>query len=241
MNIQDNSAPTIEQLNNTILMLTDKIRGLEQQNAELNAKLKWYEEQFRISRQKQFGSSSEKTSPGQLSLFNEAEDTANPDIEEETFKTITYKRRKKSSAQKKEALEDLPVERIEYRLPEHEQICPCCQGKLHKMSIQVRKEIKIIPAQVYVVEHVQYIYACRKCERENISTPIIKAEMPKPLLPGTLASPSILTHIIDQKYTNSMPLYRQEPQLFRLGILLSRQTMANWILAAADPWLKINI
>jgi len=239
MNIQDNSAPTIEQLNNTILILTDKIRGLEQQNAELNAKLKWYEEQFRISRQKQFGSSSEKTSPGQLSLFNEAEDTANPDIEEETFETITYKRRKKSSAQKKEALEDLPVERIEYRLPEHEQICPCCQGKLHEMSTQVRKEIKIIPSQVYVVEHVQYIYACRKCERENISTPIIKAEMPKPLLPGTLASPSILAHIIDQKYTNSMPLYRQEQQLFRLGIPLSRQTMANWILAAADPWLKI--
>jgi len=36
-----------------------------------------------------------------------------------------------------------------------------------------------------------------------------------------------------------MPLYRQEKQLSRLGIELSRQTMANWLLAVADPWLKI--
>lgn len=49
----------------------------------------------------------------------------------------------------------------------------------------------------------------------------------------------IIAYIMDQKYTNSMPLYRQEKQLSRLGIELSRQTMANWLLAVADPWLKI--
>jgi hypothetical protein len=41
------------------------------------------------------------------------------------------------------------------------------------------------------------------------------------------------------KYTYSLPLYRQEQQFSRLGINLSRQTMANWLLVAADPWLKI--
>lgn len=44
---------------------------------------------------------------------------------------------------------------------------------------------------------------------------------------------------MDQKYTSSLPLYRQEQQFSRLGIDLSRQTMANWLLNAADPWLKI--
>jgi hypothetical protein len=43
---------------------------------------------------------------------------------------------------------------------------------------------------------------------------------------------------MDQKYVQGMPLYRQEEQLARLGIELSRQTMANWILSAADKWLK---
>lgn len=44
------------------------IAKLEQQVVELSAKLKWYEEQFRLAQQKRFGSSSEKTHPDQLEL-----------------------------------------------------------------------------------------------------------------------------------------------------------------------------
>jgi len=232
MNTKANSAPTIEELTNTI-------QGLEQQIAELNIKLKWYEEQFRLSQQRRFGASSEKTDPEQLNLFNEAEDTADLAKPEPTLETITYQRKKRQPGQREESLKDLPVEVIEYRLPENKQVCPCCNGKLHEMSTQVKVELKIIPAQVSVVKRVQYIYACRRCEKENITTPIIKAKMPNPILPGSLASPSILAYIMDQKYTNSLPLYRQEQMFSRLGIDLSRQTMANWMLAAADPWLKI--
>ncbi|RBP35333.1 IS66 family transposase [Garciella nitratireducens] len=46
------------------------------------------------------------------------------------------------------------------------------------MSKEIRKELKVIPAQVVVVEHVKNIYACRNCEKENITTPIITAKMP---------------------------------------------------------------
>ena len=237
--MQTNSAQLIEQLNKKLLIQNDRILALEQQNAELNARIKWFEEQLRLSRHKQFGASSERTIPEQINLFNEAEDTANPQLEEATMETVTYQRRKKQAGQRDELLKNLPVEVIEYRLPESEQVCPCCQGPLHEMSTQVRQELKIIPAQVKVVKHIQYIYACRQCELENTTTPITKAEMPRPILPGSLASPSMLAYIMDQKYTNSMPLYRQEQQFSRLGIDLSRQTMANWLLAAAEPWLKI--
>ena len=232
MDRQGNATQVIEKLN-------DRILQLEQQNAELNARIKWFEEQLRLSRQKRFGASREKTIPEQINLFNEAEDIANPEVKEADFETITYPRKKKQAGQREDKLRDLPVEVVEYRLEEHEQVCPCCQGKLHEMSTQVRQEIKIIPAQVKLVKHVQYIYACRQCEKENITTPIIKAHMPRPILPGSLASPSILAYIMDQKYTLSQPLYRQEQQFSRLGIELSRQTMANWLLAAADPWLRI--
>lgn len=227
MNIQDNSAQIIEQLN-------DEILTLKQQNAELDARIKWYEEQFRLSRQRQFGASSEKTSAEQINLFNEAEDIGNPQLEEITIEEITYQRKKKQAGQREKKLADLPVEVIEYRLAEEEQICPCCQGKMHEMSTQVRQELKVVPAQVKVVKHIQYIYACRQCEREQDKTTIIKANMPNPILPGSLASPSMLAYIIDQKYTLSQPLYRQEQQLSRMGVGLSRQTMANWILNTAE-------
>ena len=237
----DNAAQIIEQLN-------DKILVLEQHNAELSSKVRWFEEQIRLGRQQRFGASSEKTSSiEQINIFNEAEDIAAPEIKEAgsdteaeaDTETITYQRKKKPTAPREDKLKNLPVEVIEYRLEEQERVCPCCQGELHEMSTQIRQELRMIPAQVILVKHVQYIYACRHCEKENLTTPIIKAEMPQPILPGSLASPSMLAYIMDQKYTNSLPLYRQEQMFSRLGIDLSRQTMANWLLAAAEPWLKI--
>jgi transposase len=231
METTSNSTPdSMEELNN-------KCMKLEKQNAELAAKVKWFEEQFRLSQQKRFGASSEKTPLDQLDFFDEAEKEAQLALTEPTLESITYKRRKQVGHREK-MLEDLPVEIIEYRLSEEEQICPCCSGAMHEMSTEVRQELKILPAQVSVVNHVQYIYACRPCEKTGINTPILKASMPSPLLPKSLVSPSIMAHVMSQKYVESIPLYRQEKQFERLGIELSRQTLANWMLHGANPWLN---
>jgi len=225
----DNIAKTNEELQN-------KCSQLEQQNAELTAKLKWYEEQYRLSQKKQFGASSEKSDPNQLNLFNEAEVESKPPKPEPTMEEITYRRQKKQG-QREELLKELPVETIEYRLPAEEQICSCCGENLHEMSTEVRKELKVIPAQVSVVEHVRHVYACRRCEEEEIKTPVVTAPMPQPVLAKSLVSPSVMAHIMTQKYVEGMPLYRQEQQLTRLGVGLSRQTLANWMLHGAERWL----
>jgi transposase len=210
----------------------------EQKYTELQAKLQWYEEQFRLQKQRQYGRSSEKSSKEQLELplFNEAEITEPPMGQEPTVETITYQRKKKKGS-RKEKLANLPVETVEYRLEESEQVCSCCNGKLHVMSTQVRQELQVIPAQVKLVKHVQHVYACRHCERNEIETPIVTAPKPKPVLAGSLASPSAVAHIVQQKYVEGVPLYRQEKQWERLGVSLSRQTMANWIIQTARIWL----
>lgn len=239
-NTANTSINTIDELQKRCEQLEQQNAQLEQQNAELAAKLHWLEEQFRLSQQRRFGSSSERTVPvpEQVQLFNEAEAEVQPDLEEPTVETITYSRRKKSG-HRENLLENLPVETIEYRLPEEEQVCSCCGGSLHEMSTEVRQELKIIPAQVKVVKHVRYIYSCRRCEREEITTPIVTAPMPSPVFPGSLASPSAMAYIMSQKYVEGMPLYRQEKQLARLGAQLSRQTLANWMLHGADKWLSL--
>lgn len=63
--------------------------------------------------------------------------------------------------------------------------------------------------------------------------------MPQPVQSGSLASPSVLGYIMSQKYVESLPLYRQEQQFARLGVLLSRQTMANWMIHGAHTWLEL--
>ncbi|WML55710.1 IS66 family transposase [Neobacillus sp. PS3-12] len=209
---------------------------LKKQN-ELEAKVKWFEEQFRLLQQKRFSFSSEKTNPDQLELFNEIEKEANPELPEPTLESITYQRRRKKRGHRETMLENLPVETIEYRLSSSEQVCSCCGGKLHEMSTQMRQELKFIPAELKVVKHVQYIYSCRHCEREEIETPIVTAPMPKPVQSGSLASPSLMAHIMNQKYVDGLPLYRQERQFTRLGVILSRQTLANWMIHGANQWL----
>src|SRR5699024_8850926 len=157
-------------------------------------------------------------------------------VEEPTFDTITYKR-KKTRKTREELMEDLPTERIDYEISPEEQVCSCCGEKTHKMSEEVRKELQVIPAQVKVVKHVRHVYACRHCEKEGIETPIVTAKMPSPAFPKSYASPSIVAYIMNQKYTEGLPLYRQESQLKYLGIHLSRQTLANWMVEGANRWL----
>jgi transposase len=216
------------------------IETLEKEIVELKALVKYYEEQYRLSQHKKFGSSSEKTSPGQteLNFFDEAENESAKHISEPTVEQITYARHKRVG-KREEDLSELPVEIITHSLPEDERICPECGGTMHVMGRgEPRRELKIIPAQVSVVEHVQEAYSCRECEKNGVSVPVKKAPMPEPVIKGGVASPSSVAHIMVQKYVNATPLYRQEQEFIMNGFTLSRQTMANWMIYSSERWLE---
>ena len=213
------------------------VEVLKKRIVELEALVKYYEELYRLHQHKKFASSSEKTQPEQLSLFDEAENEADKYKIEPTVEEITYTRRR-GRKENKEDLSDLPVETVEHSLPEEEQVCPECDSKLHVMGRDTRRELEIIPAQVKVIEHVSEVYACRNCEKAATSVPIIKAPMPESVIKGSAASPSSVAHIMVQKYVNAVPLYRQEQEFLMNGFQLSRQTMANWLLRSSEDWLE---
>jgi transposase len=105
-----------------------------------------------------------------------------------------------------------------------------------------RKELKLIPAKVSVVEHAVHACACKNPECADIgggTTIIVKAESPKALIPGSLASPSLAAHIISQKYSNGMPLYRLEKGFLYDGVVISRQNMANWAIKSVELYLVL--
>ncbi|WP_206923034.1 transposase [Alicyclobacillus suci] len=80
--------------------------ALERENAHLKAQLNWLTEQVRLSRHKQFGTQSERSSDIQIWLFNEAEwtsESSEPLLQEQPeTETITYERNKKQSGQREE-------------------------------------------------------------------------------------------------------------------------------------------
>jgi len=205
--------------------------------AELEALVKYYEGQLLLAKHRQYGSSSEKMNPGQLNLFDEAENTADPERSEPDLEEIVYKRRKQKG-KREDDLSALPTETIEYVLPEEDRNCVECGGKLHTMSHDVRRELEIVPASVKVIEYKRAVYSCRACEKNNDHVPIVKAPMPESVIKGSLASPSTVAHIMYQKYVMCSPLYRQEKDWERQGVYLNRQTMANWVNRCSADWLE---
>jgi transposase len=225
------------------------ISELQQQIASLSARLaqqdeliKFYEHQLLLMKRRQFGVSSEKADFDirQINLFPEPAEANLPDINE--TEEIKYTR-KKRKGKREEDLSGLPVERIDHELTGDELNCPGCGEPMRDIGIgDIRKELKLIPAKVVVVEHAAHSYACKNPECVDIGdgTPVIvKAESPKALIPGSLASPSLVAHIIAQKYSNGMPLYRLEKGFQYDGVVVSRQNMANWAIKCVELYLAL--
>ncbi len=224
-----------------LLQATRETAQLADQVLLLKAEVAWYREQIRLSVLRHFGPSSEKTPLGQeiFLFFNEAEALADPQALEPDGGALPTApaRKRKQSGQREMQIGSLPIEEISYELPEGERICPACAGPLHEIGQDVAQEVKVIPAQFILVRSVCCKYGCRHCNRNEIKTPILAAAKPTSAFPNSLASPSFVSYIMNRKFVEGTPLYRQEASLLRSGFELSRQTMANWMLTGA-AWLE---
>lgn len=223
------------------------IEDLRKENAELKAKVKELEdkfelllEQIRLLKHKEFGKSSEKSNKTHENevdnTFNEAEDASKPEVPEPALEEITYKRRK-YKGQREAVFKNLPIEIIEYEILEEDKVCYCGCDR-HVIGEETRTEIKITPAIVSIVKQVRYKYGCRDCEKNGTESIILIASAPKPVLTGSIASPSAIAYVIHEKYVMGTPLYRLEQQFKRNGIEISRQTMANWLILSYENLLK---
>ena len=219
----------------------ERLQAQSKRVSELESRVDLLMEALRLSRHKQFGASSEKsedTLMEQLSfLFNEAEVFAAVKDEEDATVVAAHKRHRKHEYTLDAIPEEMPRERIEHRLEGEDLVCPQCGETMTEIGTEVVNKLKIIPAQTIVEQHVYYSYACRKCNEEDIETPVAKAPHEKSVIPGSFATPEAIAHIMTQKFVMGSPLYRQEQELNRQGISLSRQTMSNWILRASEDYL----
>ncbi len=226
----------------------EEITALRSENEQLHAEVASLKEQvelltdaLRLAQHKRFGASSEKNTEDvseQVSLFNEAEVCA--DEQEATEKTTTvagHVRRKKKEYTLDNLSEGIPVEVVEHRLPEEELVCPQCGDILSEIGVETVRRLKARPAQFYVQEDRYYSYGCLNCKEQAETTPVIKTPHEKGVIPSSFATPEAIAHIMVQKFVMGIPLYRQEQELKRMGISLSRQTMSNWILRANEEYL----
>lgn len=229
----------------------ERIKELENMTADLIEEVTHLKEVVAQYKKMIFGQSSEKTKytqelSEQLSLFNEAENEANPKEKEKTV--VVEKHERKAKRTHEELIANLPVEEVVLTIPEEERSCGKCGSELKPIGKEkVCDKLVIIPAQFKIERTFRESYKCVSCgvdEEKDSSLPdigkrnIVKAPVPEPVIPNSLASASAVSYVMYEKYVNAMPLYRMEADFKNKGIELPRTTLANWIIAAADKWLE---
>lgn len=224
--------------------ITEKKKELsskDQEIQQLKNEIEFLKGQLSNKNRKIFGTSSEQVDINQLSLFNEAEKYSDSKIEEPTLEEITYKRAKKSNyIGKKDNLTNLERVVIEHKLEGEDLNCKECGEELVEIGIKSKKEIiKYVPSKLIVEEHVIYSYACKSCEKETGESNIVSTQMPQTIFYNSMASNELIAHTLILKYQHAMPLYRQESYFDMMGATLSRQTLCNWTMSAAEALVPI--
>jgi len=193
--------------------------------AEQQKLLKLMEEQLRLSRQRRFGSSSEKQ-PHQGDFFDEAElDVALSDIEAQLPAGAPSK--PKAKRKPREGFSDkLPRVRVDLPLNDDEKA-----GATSTFFTKVKEELDIVPAQARVLEYWQEKAVF---EDDGGASKIKAAARPAHPLGKCIASVQLLAYILVAKYADALPLYRLEQILKRYGGSISRTTMAHWIIRLDD-------
>lgn len=218
---------------------------LEAKSAELAQALlqnRWLMEQLKLKKRKLFGSSSEQLDQMVMDkfayLFNEAE-AWDTDSMEPAKKSEKKKPRKRRSGSIADVIpEGTPVEVVEHPLPESERVCSVCGSELVEIGVEIHRSLQMKPAEFWVREDRYPTYACKHCEKETGEGNVVPTPMAPTVIPGSFASPSAIAHLAVQKYVMYSPLYRLEQEFERQGLKLSRQTMSNWLLKAAEDWLQ---
>ena len=198
---------------------------LTTENQQYKAQVLTLTEQLNLALARRYAASSEKLSPDQIRLFDEAEVEiqAAASTEDETVTVPEHTRRKRG---RKKLPEALPRVEVIHELPDSERVCPHDGKLLAEIGAVTSEQLDIIPAKIQVIRHIrkQYACSCGQC--------IKTAVLPSQPIPKSLASPGLLAHITVSKYQDALPLYRQEIILKRIGVDLPRATLANWMIQA---------
>jgi transposase len=203
-----------------------------------------------IANARYWGSKSDKVKPKEISTFNDAEavaddGAASPDAVPAREAPEALKKRsrgKKRAGVRAASIKGLAVVVVEHELKGEGALCPVCHSALKELRVDVTDRVAFVPAHFEVRRHRQHVGICPTCAAANAAgegkrAVIVRAEMPRALLKGSIATPSLVAHIIAEKHVMSSPLYRLEKDFSRKGFYLPRSVMASWMIKAGRVWL----
>ncbi len=222
------------------IVFKDKLVTHQKEQIELQqGTIEYLKEQIKLNRYLRFASTSEKYANGmiQASLFDEPQLPDNlSDIKanDEQQAVASYTRASKPG--RKPLPKELQRVQKTYDITDEQKQCACGCQLTHIGDVR-SEQLEIVPAKLFVIEHIKLKYACKGCEQT-----ICEAKAPAQPIPKSIAGPGLLAHVITSKYIDHLPLYRQEKILKRAGIDILRSTMSHWVIKCAtlfEPLVKL--
>jgi len=218
-----------------------ELRELQKQNEQLKSERAHYcervvllEEELRWMKAQYFGTSSQKTdaaaaNPDQAMLFNEAEVLAAIEAADQADRQRVTKvgaHERQHTGGRKAIPAHFPRIEIPHDLPEEQKICTKCPvpHPLKRIGQETRECYRFQPPKISVELHIRYTYVCEQRHEDVVTAPNLPT-----LLPKTMASPSLLAHLVTAKFGDGIPLYRVSRQLERSGMDLSPGTAGTWV------------
>lgn len=216
---QEQAPIDIDGLQALIVREQEKVKFLDQEN-------KWLREQLAELKRNRFGKKSERWESEEQLLLNEAEvESKKPEPPEEP--EIEVKGHTKKRGHRKPLPESLEREIVKIELPLSEQVLE--DGTpLKVVGWEISEKLKYEPSKMSVVQYQRAKYGVDSGDYVKTAPAVAS------IIPKGLATPELLAAIIVSKYADGLPLYRMEDIFKRQGIDLPRQTMARWVVAAAQ-------
>ena len=210
--------------------LQNKVNEIETHHTQLRNDYLILKEQYDLLVYKRFVRSAEQllADKKQSWLFTEeAKIAETAEVKPQEISEVkSFKRKKKG---RKPIDPRLTREDTVIDIQESEKTC-ACGANLTRIGEEISEKLHITPPRIYVERIIRPKYACRNCEgTEDEEKPVVRIAPVEPsIIERSIASPSLLSTIIIQKYEDHLPYYRQEKQFERIGVSISRQDMSNW-------------
>lgn len=220
--------------------------------AELTRELEWF-------RRNMFGKKAETAKrfedyedPGihQMSIFDSMSDDQKlmlgiTDGKPEEKITVDSYKRTKTERKKKRTREELLAnarkgeDKLIYASDE-ERVCDLCESEMVHFGWEyVRTEVEHIPEEIIYHEVYTEKLICKKCKEEDDLFITKCAAAPPALIPHSFATASLIAFVGYQKYQMGVPNYRLEKHFERKGIIITRSSMASWLIWVAENILFI--
>lgn len=203
----DESAETIASLKRELLFKSTRIEQLT----------------YELARYKRmrFAHSSEKLDAVQASLLEEALDADLAAIEEQLEQ---LRERPKSAPRHPPRREVLPAHLPRVAVHHEPESRSCsCGCALKRIGEDIAEKLAYEPGLFTVERHIRGKWVCAKCQT------LTQAPLPAQIIDKGIATAGLLAQVMVAKFSDHLPLYRQEAIFGRAGYVIPRSTLGAWV------------